>query len=62
MIYYGEEVGMGGPGTSDARHPMVWDTDGQDAAFLKRYTDLITLRRKQPSLRRGGLPPSKLTR
>jgi glycosidase len=54
VIYYGEEVGMGGPGTADPRHPMVWDAQRQDADVLRLYTTLIALRRRQPALRRGG--------
>jgi alpha-glucosidase len=56
MIFMGDELGMVGRNGEDARRPMPWqDRSRWDEVTLRRYTDLLRLRREQPALRHGGL-------
>jgi alpha-glucosidase len=56
MIFMGDELGMLGRNGEDARRPIPWhDRSRWDEVTLRRYTELLRLRREQPALRHGGL-------
>jgi alpha-glucosidase len=56
MVFAGDELGLDGCNGEDGRRPMPWHRAGAwDRARLGRYRDLIALRRKHETLRRGGL-------
>ena len=56
MIFAGDEIGLAGRGGEDARRTMPWHAPQRwHRPTLRRYTDLLRLRREQPALRHGGL-------
>ncbi len=59
IIYYGTEIGLSqprskGPWREEARHPMRWGTD-QDQALFVYFQQLIALRHQHPALQVGDL-------
>jgi alpha-glucosidase len=56
MILAGDELGMTGVNGEDGRRPMPWHRRSTwDTGTLRRYRELVALRRAQPALRSGGL-------
>jgi alpha-glucosidase len=56
MIFSGDELGMVGVNGEDSRRPMPWHRESSwDAGTLRRYRELLALRRSHPALRAGGL-------
>ncbi|MEM9563507.1 MAG: glycoside hydrolase family 13 protein [Actinomycetota bacterium] len=53
-FFYGDEIGLTGDSSEQARCPMPWDTDGWDHRFLDHYRRLIAVRNEHEALRRGG--------
>jgi len=53
-IYYGDEIGMKGKDSLEARNPMIWDTSRWDAQLRYFYQTMIALRRSSPALIDGG--------
>jgi len=48
-IYYGDEVGLGGPygSVEDSRYPMQWDSNTWDPRFYELYTAMGELRKRK---------------
>ena len=56
MIFAGDEIGLTGTDGEHSRTPFPWDRPGQwNTETLAAYRDLLALRTKHRSLRRGGL-------
>ncbi len=56
MVLAGDEIGMEGVNGEDGRRPMPWHRPSTwDMTTLRRYRELIALRRAQPALRTGRL-------
>jgi alpha-glucosidase len=56
MIFAGDELGLTGVNGEDSRRPMPWHRRSTwDLDTLRRYRELVALRRTQPALRGGGL-------
>jgi alpha-glucosidase len=55
MIFAGDEVGVEGVHSEDARRPFPWDENTWDRGTYELYRSLIALRRSHPALRSGGL-------
>jgi alpha-glucosidase len=56
MLYAGDELGLEGAWGEDARRTMPWDReDTWDTTLLSAYRELIALRRREPTLARGGI-------
>jgi alpha-glucosidase len=53
-VYYGDEIGMGGIDTLEARNCMNWDSTQWNLELRKFYQTLIKLRRSSPALLVGG--------
>jgi alpha-glucosidase len=53
-IYYGDEIGMSGKDSLEARNCMIWDSTQWDAELRAFYQTLIGLRRTSPALIEGG--------
>ncbi|MEL6982985.1 MAG: glycoside hydrolase family 13 protein [Actinomycetota bacterium] len=53
-FFYGDEVGLTGASSEQARRPMPWDTSAWDLGHLEHYRRLIGVRNENPALRRGG--------
>jgi len=53
MIYYGDEVGMGGGSDPDCRRGMVWNEEMQDRDTLRWYRALIRVRHEIPAIIEG---------
>jgi alpha-glucosidase len=59
LIYYGEELGLGGGEDPDNRGAMPWDRpELWDGATLAWHRQLIALRRQQPALLSGDHLPA----
>lgn len=54
MIYYGDEIGMGGGKDPDNRRCMIWEEKKWDTELRNLYKDLIRIRLESPALRRGS--------
>ena len=52
-IYYGDEVGMDGEHDPDCRKSFAWDESKWNRGLLDYLREAISLRKSQPSLRRG---------
>jgi neopullulanase len=52
-IYYGDEVGMDGEHDPDCRKSFAWDESKWNRGLLDYLRTAISLRKSQPSLRRG---------
>jgi cyclomaltodextrinase / maltogenic alpha-amylase / neopullulanase len=52
-IYYGDEIGMEGGKDPDCRRAFPWNPDMWDVELRHWVKNLISLRRRMPSLRRG---------
>ena len=52
-IYYGDEIGMDGRHDPDCRKAFPWDEGKWDKALLNYAKEIISLRKKNPALRRG---------
>ncbi len=52
-IYYGDEIGVDGGHDPDCRKSFPWDEGKWDKDLLGYAKDVITLRTKNPALRRG---------
>ncbi|MEM7379435.1 MAG: alpha-glycosidase, partial [Pseudomonadota bacterium] len=54
LVYYGDEIGLGGAGDPDNRRFMQWDgySDGQQFLF-EHIAALTQLRAEHPATRRG---------
>jgi cyclomaltodextrinase len=52
-IYYGDEIGLDGKHDPDNRKAFPWDEQKWDKNLLAYLKELISLRRKNPALRRG---------
>lgn len=56
MIFAGDEIGLTGVNGEDARRPMPWQRpESWDLVTLRRYRELIGIRRSHRALRHGGL-------
>lgn len=53
-VYYGDEIGMGGKDTLEARSCMIWDSSKWNTELRSFYQTLIKLRRTSPALLDGG--------
>jgi alpha-glucosidase len=53
-IYYGDEIGMTGKDSLEARNCMIWDQSLWDAELRSFYKALIRLRRSSHALIEGG--------
>jgi alpha-glucosidase len=53
-IYYGDEIGMTGRDSLEARDPMIWDSNQWDHDLRSFYQRLIRLRRTFSALIDGG--------
>jgi alpha-glucosidase len=53
-IYYGEEIGMAGSTSLQARACMIWDSAQWNQDLRSFYQTLIGLRRNAPALIKGG--------
>lgn len=53
-IYYGDEIGMRGKDSLEARDCMIWDETKWDASLRSFYQTLINLRRSSRALIEGG--------
>ena len=53
-IYYGDEIGMRGKDSLEARDCMIWDPSGWDNDLRAYFKTLIHLRRTSPALSEGG--------
>jgi len=53
-VYYGDEIGLGGDGSTNSRQCMLWDPSTWDLDLQGLYKTLIHLRRTSPALRDGG--------
>ena len=53
-IYYGDEVGMEGGKDPDCRRAFPWDEDKWDHNLRQLVQQLISIRKKNPALRRGS--------
>jgi alpha-glucosidase len=53
-IYYGDEIGMSGKDSLEARNCMNWDESSWDMDLRAFYQTLIKLRRTSPALIDGG--------
>ncbi len=53
-FFYGDEVGLTGSSSEEARRTMPWDTSEWDRDFLDWYQTVIAVRNDHPALRRGG--------
>ncbi|MCI0554533.1 MAG: glycoside hydrolase family 13 protein [Anaerolineae bacterium] len=52
-IYYGDEIGIDGKHDPDCRKSFPWDESKWDKDLLGYAKEVITLRKKNPALRRG---------
>lgn len=50
-IYYGDEIGMSGDNDPDCRKAMQWDEP--DESLFEWYKKLITIRKREPAIRKG---------
>ncbi len=55
MIYYGDEVALGGGPDPDCRRGMLWDENRQNRELLDYYRTLLRVRRNYPALTKGVL-------
>lgn len=55
MIYYGDEVGLGGGPDPDCRRGMLWDENRQDTDMLMWYKSFISLRKNVPAILAGEI-------
>lgn len=55
MIYYGDEVAIGGGADPDCRRGMLWDESRQNKSMLSHYKKLLAIRKKYTSLTEGGI-------
>jgi alpha-glucosidase len=53
-VYYGDEIGMTGQDSLEARNCMIWDSNQWDHDLRSFYRQLIRLRRTSPALIDGG--------
>jgi alpha-glucosidase len=53
-IFYGDEIGLEGAGSLEARRTMPWDEAGWDTDLLETVRKLVHARRTLPALVRGG--------
>jgi len=53
-FFYGDEVGLTGDSSEQARCPMPWDADAWDDEFLSWYRTMISVRNNHHALRHGG--------
>ena len=51
---YGDEIGLTGGNSEQARRTMPWDSSAWDQRFLSWYSELIAVRNREPALRSGG--------
>lgn len=56
-LYYGDEVGMTGPGDPGSRGAFPWEPEPEDHPLHKTVRDLTRLRKQHPALRRGRWRP-----
>ncbi|MEW6282925.1 MAG: glycoside hydrolase family 13 protein [Candidatus Eremiobacterota bacterium] len=56
-IYYGDEIGMQGGRDPDCRRSFPWEPERWDQELLATFRELIGLRHRHPSLRRGAFRP-----
>jgi alpha-glucosidase len=55
MLFAGDEVGVEGIDSPDARKPFPWDESRWDGELLDALTALVALRKQSHALRHGGL-------
>lgn len=53
-FFYGDEIGLTGSTSEQARCPMPWDPSEWDTRFLDWYRQLVALRTAEVALRTGG--------
>ncbi len=53
-FFYGDEIGLTGTTSEQARCPMPWERSRWDDRFLDWYRRLVALRDREPALRAGG--------
>ncbi len=51
---YGDEIGLTGNDSEQARRTMPWNTSTWDKRFLAWYSEMIAVRNREPALRSGG--------
>lgn len=54
-IFAGDELGLVGWDSEDARRPVPWDRQRWDTATLEGYRHLLAVRRRHRALRHGGV-------
>jgi cyclomaltodextrinase / maltogenic alpha-amylase / neopullulanase len=57
LLYYGDEIGLGGGYDPACRRPMVWAPERQHAGILTLTRQLTRLRAELPALRAAGMRP-----
>lgn len=53
-VYYGDEIGLEGGKDPDSRRTFIWEGQGKDDSLRNWIQRLITLRKRNSVLRRGG--------
>jgi alpha-glucosidase len=53
-FFYGDEIGLTGTTSEQARRPMPWDEARWDRRFLDWYRSLVAVRNNERALRTGG--------
>ncbi len=53
-FFYGDEIGLTGDSSEQARRTMPWNHDEWDDEILAWYRSMIAVRNEHPALRTGG--------